>query len=616
MSDSFPNPTDSNTSIEQQPIPSKPATVQKVSGIKLIERGLKTGGLTEWDDAAVAAAKCIASYPTSTPKVVSLLANHFSISEHEVSKQLELQGEQRVEGYRFEEALNFLASGVAADFSIDEILPGHLAHVIDESCTASNVDWKSSVFLLLAVTSSLTGNRVVCVSPRSHKPISLMTMVLNCGDSSANKDITSDKYMDPMKGQATLSLLQRDAELAEAKKLQDSDQRKAEEIRITKNRKDVLCQALSFSAESLVFEVSNRAANGGFHIHQREGSDFLACERWGSGQSQNSSGPGLLRKTLMEAWDGPLTGEYIRQNSDKCASFRGQSMSLTLNCQMRFVPEIVDFDEDGLGWTSRLLVVLAQELDTGISPKKRRGIDPISEYITERLIPFTQAIQPRKTNQVSPTGFVMDYVQLELDPWSGAEDRYESFCTETKEEVKQAEARGVEPAYLSFLKKTPVRIMKFASLLHIFQTLEGKQIPKSEKVHDYQTYAPSCDANAELMKDGCITLETFERAIKLELIARNQYQVVADLCRTAPAKRNERKEVGENLTLAGILLDKLKRYGEINERQFKDKVKSKKLSRPQVTACIEQLVSQGNIIRKAVPGKPSTVLSFNRDLRN
>jgi len=318
---------------------------------------------------------------------------------------------------------------------------------------------------------------------------------------------------------------------------------------------------------------------------------------------------------LMEAWDGPLDGEYIRQNSDKCASFNGQSMSLTLNCQMRFVPEIVDFDEDGLGWTSRLLVVLAQELDATLSPKKRQGVDPLSQYVTERLIPFTQAIELRKSNQVSTTGFAMDFVQLELDQWDGAEARYESFCNETKEEIRQSEERGVEPAYLSFLKKTPVRIMKFASLLHIFQTIEGKQIPKADKIFDYQTYQPSCDVNAELVKNGGISLQTFERAIKLELVARNQYQVVADRCSTAPAKRDERKEVGENLTLARVLLDKLKRFGEISERQFKDKVKNKRTTRPQVSAAIDELVKQGNISRRPVEGKPGYLLSFIKDIR-
>ena len=608
-------PSDKSTDTSEKALPVQPKVVARnqISGIKHIEQALARG--IEWEEAITASAKFVASNPKSQPKVVGLLSEHYNVSSVEVSKQLDLQGEQRVEGYRFEEALNFLAGGVAADFTVDEILPGHLAHVIDESCKASNTDWKSAVFLLLATTSGLTGNRVVCVSPRSHKPISLTTMVLNCGDSSACKDITSDKIMGPMTGQARLAKLVREAELAEAKKNQDSDQRKAEEQRISKNRTDVLCQGLSFSAESLVFEVSNRAANGGFHIHQREGSDFLACERWGSGQSQNSSGPGLLRKTLMEAWDGPLDGEYIRQNSDKCASFNGQSMSLTLNCQMRFVPEIVDFDEDGLGWTSRLLVVLAQELDATLSPKKRQGIDPLSQYVTERLIPFTQGIELRKSNQVSTTGFAMDYVQLELDQWDGAESRYESFCNETKEEIRQSEERGVEPAYLSFLKKTPVRIMKFASLLHIFQVIEGKQIPKAGKVFDYQTYKPSCDVNGELVKNGGISIQTFERAIKLELIARNQYQVVADRCSTAPAKRDERKEVGENLTLARVLLDKLKRYGEINERQFKDKVKNKKTTRPQISACLDELVKQGNVARRPVEGKPGYLLSFIKDIR-
>lgn len=561
-------------------------------------------------------AKYLSTTPTDRPRLIAWLADHFEVSESEISKQIDLQDDGRVDGYKFDEALNFLASRVEADFSIDEVLPSNVARIIGESCETSNVDWKSAVFLLLAFTSGLTGNRVMCVSPRSHKPISLTTLVLNCGDSSANKDITSDKFKQPMSGQATFAKAQAQEALSTAKKIIDADQRKAELHRIEKSKTDVLSEALSFSAEAIVFEVSKRSPNNGFHIHQSEGSDFLACERWGSGQSQNSSGPGLLRKTLMEAWDGPLRGEYIRQNSDKCASFRSQSISLTINCQMRFVPEIVDFDEDSLGWTSRLLVVLAKELDNGLSPRKCRGIDPINKYMTERLIPFTQAIDSRKSDQISTTGFAMDYVQLELDPWDGAEARYESFCDETKHQVKQSEAAGIEPAYLSFLKKTPVRIMKFASLLHIFQVLEGKQIPKGDMLHGYQTYQPSCDVNYELTKNGGISLETFERAIKLELIARNQFQVVGDLCRTAPSKRAERKETGENLTLATTLLEKLQKYGEISERAFQDRVKSRSLTRQQVNVCVERLVANGRINRRPRDdGHPGFLLSFSGDVR-
>ena len=56
--------------------------------------------------------------PKSQPKVVGLLCEHYNVPAVEVSKQLELQGEQRVTML----TLNFLASGVVADFAIDEIL--------------------------------------------------------------------------------------------------------------------------------------------------------------------------------------------------------------------------------------------------------------------------------------------------------------------------------------------------------------------------------------------------------------------------------------------------------------------------------------------------------------
>jgi len=570
-----------------------------------------------FEQAVLFGSKAIAAEHTIRPKIVELISNKYGISDAEVNKQLDIQEELRTETFQFEEALNYLAPTVAADYSLEEILPPHIAEVVAKSCTLSDSDWKNAVFLLLAVTSGLTGNKAICVSPVSDLPISLSLLVLNCGDSSSTKDRTSRKIIAPIQGFTKHLKNKRQKALLEATKISDANDRKAEEYRLEHNLEEVLYQSMTFSAEALVLDATKRAPSHGFHIHQAEGSDFLACERWGSGQGQNTQGPGLLRKSLMEAWDGPLESEYNRTSADKSTSFRGQSMSLTLNCQMRFVPLIVDFDEDSLGWTSRILVVLAEKVGTNKAKRVRGSVDPLTEFVIKRLIPFTQAIQLRNSNQLSPTGFMMNNVQLELDEYDGAEDRYRDFCQLAENEVTIGEEAGTEPAYMSFLKKTPVRIMKFAALLHILNTIEGKQIPSVGVDDSYEIFRPSCDPNFELTKNGGITLETFERAIKLELIARNQYQVIADLCRTAPARRDERKAVGQKLTTADRLLEKLERYGEINERVFKDRVKSKNNSRPEIGACIEQLVTEGKIIRTDNPEtKGSATLSFARGVRN
>lgn len=571
-----------------------------------------------WGDSLSAAAKCISADDETRPHIFQVLLERFpQLLAADVSSAIDNKLETSVEGYRYESALSSLAPAVEADFDIHDVLPKGVANVIQESCDHTQVDWKSSVFMMLAVTAGLVGNRTVVVSPRSSDPISLAIHLFVCGDTSTNKSIVSKKFVNPLVGCSKLERLKREAALAEAAKITDTNDKALTILQINSNRTDVMSQLTSFSAEGLAFDVTKRAPRNGYHIHQEEGGGILACEKWGSTQQkEGTNSVGLFRKTLMESWDGPLDGEFVRASQDRCSAFRNQSVTLTANLQMQFVPEIIDFDEDGLGWTSRMLLVEAQALDNERAPRKREGPDPITKFLNQRLIPFTQGIEIRKTGQVDPTGFLIDYVLLELDPWGEAVARYEEFCGSTLEIISKAEKNEVEPSFVSFLKKAPVRMMKFAALLHILQTLEGKQIPHQGEVHDYPMYVPSCDPNLELTKNGGITSETLERAIKLELIARKQYQQIADKCRTAPARRVARKELGEALTQSSLLLEKLKGFGSISQREFIDRCKTRKISRVQLRACLDQLVREGKVERTEGKRKGSFVLAFKEEIRS
>ena len=107
-----------------------------------------------------------------------------------------------------------------------------------------------------------------------------------------------------------------------------------------------------------------------------------------------------------------------------------------------------------------------------------------------------------------------------------------------------------------------------------------------------------------------------ELAIKLEVIARKQYQQIADKCRTAPARRVARKELGEALMQSSLLLEKLKGCGSITQREFVDRCKTRKLSRVQLRACHDTLVSEGKIQRTQGKRKGSWILAFKEEIRS
>ena len=325
---------------------------------------------------------------------------------------------------------------------------------------------------------------------------------------------------------------------------------------------------------------------------------------------------GLFIKTLVEAWTSPLSSTIRRANAENNLEFRNQTITLTANLQLRFISDILDFAEDSMGWTSRCLVVQSINDPTKVTAVEDDDlqVDPVYEYLATRLIPWCCAIQPHKSNKEDLFGNPIDYEVLRLDRWDGAQQMYQDAVREKMLMAADMEAQGQEAGLRSYLKKVGVRLIKFAVILHIIETLVDKKFHTRDGEIGPMRREPACDPLVELTKVP-ISAETMKRALMLEALACNQYQTIADICRAAPAKREEELKREGKLVELERILDKVKEC-PVNEATLKNKLKgSRGLTRGQITTALEELQRRGCISREKPQGSRSFFVSYIKPLR-
>ena len=561
------------------------------------------------------ASKILVSNPNLKSELSALIIKQFGISQYAVDQALTASSDLSVGRSKFGEALDSLAEKVEADFELEDLLPSTAAAAIRASCDRDLTDWKSSVFYLFAVVSTLVGSKVMVKSTRNGA-LDLVLLLFNCGNSSSNKSITSDKFIAPLKGMRERYKKNHKSRLVEASKITDPNDKREELEKIQHSREDTLANLMSFSAEGFLRLLLQQKRRQGLHLHQDEGSDIFACERWGGGSGEVL---GLFRKTLIELWKDPLCSSNNRVDSSKCIDPEEQTITLTANLQLRFVPDILDFSEDSLGWTARCIVVEAKGKE-GVRPRSDGTNDPISDFLNERVIPWVSNIRSSPSNRIDASGLRMDYTLLKLDPWSGADKEYDAFIAETDAMKEKGEAQGKEPAWLYFLAKTSIRVMKFAAILHILECLQGKHIDGRPGGDGEMIYKPKGDPLKYLVgevnteRELGISVETFRRAVKVEMLARREYQNIADICRAAPAIREENLLKGEYLAKAQFVLDKLQGFDTLKESDFKNKLKgSKGLAKSDITNAVVLLTERG-CIERTKQGK-TFVLRFIKPIR-
>ncbi|QNI53369.1 hypothetical protein SynBIOSE41_00837 [Synechococcus sp. BIOS-E4-1] len=569
-----------------------------------------------------ALAKLLGTYPSVEPVAVKFVAELWDMSTYEIRQSVAKASEILDKTQQYADALGSLAPKFEADFNIEDLLPPAVASIIQDSCDRSGTDWKSSVFLLLATTGTLLGSKIMGHSGvNGSDPIPPNLYVFCCGDTSSFKSVTSNKFITPLRQLRRMMNTLRKSALEEAKRLDDPAQQKAEVRRLQDNLKDYISESLSFSAEGFARELSKQKARSGFHLHQDEGSDLLACNRYGNNGNSGAGvqSMGLFIKMLVEAYTKELTNTFTRANSDNNIEFRAQSVTLTANLQLRFITEILDFAEDSMGWTSRTLVVesKAKEGSFGLNTTDPgdASIDPIQEYISTRLIPWCLDIDRMAATQTDVLGNVIDYQVLHLDRYDGAQTLYNDSVRDRMEMASDMEAESKEAGLRSFLRKTGVRVIKFAVLLHVLETLVGKRFTSAKDGQGNQIRTPCSDA-VHAVTSIPISKETVQRALNLEALACSQYQHIADICRAAPSIREAELVREATLKRLDYVLRKIREHTPIKESVLKTKLKGVKgFSREDITSAVVQLERQGCITRLKPKGERTYYLTYVRDLR-
>ena len=556
------------------------------------------------------------THPNYETPAVKLVADVFNQSTYEVKQSLAKQLEQQETAQGYRDALESLAPKFDVDFQIDDVLPPAVANIIKKSCDQGGSDWKSSVFMLLATTGSLVGSRLMGHSRKPGTgPIPLNLYVFNCGDSSSDKSLVTKRFTNPLNGlRDSMNKLKAKA-LEQARELTEPKDQKREVKRIQSSNTEFFNEPISFTPEGVLRDIHSQAPRAGLHIHQDEGSDLLDCNRYGNGGGgvQNM---GLFIKTLVEAWTSPLNSTIRRANTDNNLEFHNQTITLTANLQLRFISDILDFAEDSMGWTSRCLVVESindPNAATAIEDDDVQ-LDPVYEYIATRLIPWCCSIQPHQSKQVDLFGNPIDYEVLRLDRFDGAQQLYNDAVREKMLMASDMEAQGQEAGLRSYLKKVGVRLIKFAVILHIIETLVDKKFYTVDGEIGPMRRQPACDPLFELQKVP-ISIETMKRALLIEAMACNQYQTIADICRAAPAKREEELKREGKLVELERILDKVKEC-PVNEGTLKNKLKgSRGLTRAQITTALEELERRGCITREKPKGSRAYFVSYIKPLR-
>lgn len=554
-------------------------------------------------------------YPTVEAEAFEFISQLLDVSVADLRKEVSIQSEISAKKQRFQDAHNSLIARFEADYELEELLPSSVAALIRKSCNKTGTDYLSSLFFLLATTSTLIGAKIMCHSGvDSTPPIPGNLYFFSCGDSSSYKSRTSKKFIEALKRLAGAIESMREQEKKAASEIPDEAQKRAALRQVAANRQDYLFEAPTFSDEAYLKELGMQAPRCSLHVHQDEGADLFGGERYSRGSGKLS----LIKKFWTENWGEPATGKVSRTNLDNNSRFRHNLTTITANVQRAYLSDIIDFAEDSQGWSARTIVVESRPAAVirNNSDDIGGGIedDPVYEFLFTRLFPWCRDITTREMKGVDKYGFTKDYEVLRLDRFDGAQALYNEHIEITKTLTSQLEEEGREASLRSFIHKAPERVMKFALLLHILDVQESMKFSKTERT-DIGLRAPLGAPLYELKKLP-ISKVTMERALKIEAIARAQYQHITDICRSAPAIREEEVKRESELATLQFILDKVRVLGSIKEGDFKRKFKgSRGLTREDITGALEVLANAGCINRNKPKGQRSNHIAYIKELR-
>lgn len=514
---------------------------------------------------------------------------------------------------QLEAALDKQAPTIDADFSLDELFPASTARVVHKSSLRSQSDPIALSMMLIAATGGLLGSKVR-VHTKGGDPLAGNLYVWLVGDTSSKKSKIAKKITNPLFGIKAKEHARIKEAISNIKKKDSNPEQKREEIESLKNNQRLqFFESLDISEQGLIKQLCKQAPLQGLHMHLDEGSDlFNGVDRYsGNRGSSGTAKTGLLRNLLLTGWVEPQRGSGAKADEERCIDFDEQTLTLTANIQQQFLPQILDIEEDSLGFAARHDVVLVTSSDETMI-RESEEIDPASEFMLNRLIPFCQSIQIAQTYDTDATGIRIRYT---LCKFSGeAQELYDKYVTQTKQEVAANNQQEIEPAFTAYLAKVGVRLGKLALIQHILEALEGAKRDTAGCDFDFDIVF----SNANKRIQSPISKQAMQRAIRWCIVLCKQRQLVVDSTRSAPMKREAQLLLGEKQKKMSHILDKLKNrcleYGPQLRSKFVANTKgTRNMGRAEVSDIIDTLIKRG-CIKQDKEGK-ALVLVWLKPLR-
>lgn len=540
------------------------------------------------------AANIIASHPEQRADVLqAITASLPNLSYSQVSVAVEAESKLIEEQDSFYNLS--LAPSVKAVFTLDDILPSTLASVIEQDCAQTGARDIATALMLMTSAASLVGSKVEIMSGVQRKPVPPNLYFFITGNSSKNKSIACEPIVTAM----TALSEAKEREIAEKidaiNKSNDDALTKKEKIaKVQQNRQDFFWEVGSFSPEAVSKVLFRQEQRAGFLIHRDEASGLFHYKRWsgGAGAMSNAgdSSTDEFSNILITGWNQSLKVKSIRVADDKDRSARDQSLSISGCLQNKYLSEFLDFAIDNNGWTSRWVFVRAND---GTTEKKKAPLDrvsPIAAFMQERLIPFLTSI--RTVNLAGENSSTT----LTFDP--DAQEEYSQFHSRVDLEAERLHETNTEPAYATYLKKGQVRVLKFALLIHLFEALKGARKVEVAATPDH----PFAEETFNWKENVCkgVTLETLQKAIKLEYWIRQEYQHISEDACSASYLAEHALEKQIELDKLRSVLTAVRNVGSIRENELKTKIRSRNLSSSEITKQLKELARRGCITRTPI----------------
>jgi hypothetical protein len=135
------------------------------------------------------------------------------------------------------------------------------------------------------------------------------------------------------------------------------------------------------------------------------------------------------------------------------------------------------------------------------------------------------------------------------------------------------------------------------------------QMIKATPTNPYSTYSFN---GTERVERG-VTLETLQRAQRLDQMLLKEYQEIAMCAFTAKQDFERAHETQEQLQKITSVLGAIQKHGSIRETDLKTKLRTRKLSSKNIGEIVKDLVDQGCV--SALPDGKSFLLNYEKSLR-